>query len=139
VLVDHVWSRGVSRERARLTSGRASWPPATSCAGGLTNFPSGLRSFALGTGASSAITIERLRDPAKMGRLTIVYAARGQEHNNAAVLAELLGDGWCMAAVRAARIGGPMSFEEPYQAHAVTQCTPATPELWLRPVGGPLK
>lgn len=32
-----------------------------------------------------------------------------------------------------------MSFEESYQAHAITQCTPATPELWLRPVAGPLE
>ena len=57
VLVDHV-GRAASRASARgLTSGRASWPPATSCADGLTTFPSGLRSFALGTRASSAITM----------------------------------------------------------------------------------
>jgi Protein of unknown function, DUF488 len=37
--------------------------------------------------------IEKLRDRAKKGRVTIVYAARDQEHNNAAVLAELLRDG----------------------------------------------
>jgi uncharacterized protein YeaO (DUF488 family) len=36
--------------------------------------------------------IETPRDRANHGRLTIVYAARGREHNNAAVLAELLRD-----------------------------------------------
>jgi hypothetical protein len=43
-----------------------------------------------------------------------------------------------MAALPAARIGEPMSFEERYQVHAIKQCTPTTLELWLRPVGGRL-
>jgi uncharacterized protein YeaO (DUF488 family) len=37
--------------------------------------------------------IEELRARARQGPLTIVYAARDQQHNNAVVLAELLRDG----------------------------------------------
>ena len=37
--------------------------------------------------------LERLRGIARKGPLTIVYAARDREHNNAVVLAELLREG----------------------------------------------
>jgi uncharacterized protein YeaO (DUF488 family) len=53
VLIDHVWPRGVSRERARL---------------------------------------DELRRRAANGRVTVLYAARDREHNNAVLLAELLRD-----------------------------------------------
>jgi uncharacterized protein YeaO (DUF488 family) len=37
--------------------------------------------------------VERLRARARRGPVTIVYGARDERHNNAAVLAELLRDG----------------------------------------------
>ncbi|MGH2884672.1 MAG: DUF488 domain-containing protein, partial [Solirubrobacteraceae bacterium] len=43
--------------------------------------------------ASHPDVLEKLGEQTRQGRLTIVYAARDREHNNAAVLAELLRDG----------------------------------------------
>jgi uncharacterized protein YeaO (DUF488 family) len=37
--------------------------------------------------------LDDLRDRAREGRLTIVYAARDEKHNNAIVIAEVLRDG----------------------------------------------
>jgi uncharacterized protein YeaO (DUF488 family) len=37
--------------------------------------------------------LDELRAPARRGALTILYAARDREHNNAVVLAELLQEG----------------------------------------------
>ena len=53
--------------------------------------------------ADCAELIEELRARARQGPLTIVYAARDQQHNNAVVLAELLRDGQCIG--RALRRG----------------------------------
>jgi uncharacterized protein YeaO (DUF488 family) len=43
--------------------------------------------------ASHAQKLDELRERARQGRVTIVYAARDEEHNNAVVLVELLRDG----------------------------------------------
>jgi uncharacterized protein YeaO (DUF488 family) len=43
--------------------------------------------------AAHSDVLEKLRQQASDGTLTIVYAARDREHNNAVVLAELVRDG----------------------------------------------
>jgi uncharacterized protein YeaO (DUF488 family) len=63
VLIDHAWPRGVSHERARLDE----W-------------------------ARGLAPTNELRRRAANGRVTVLYAARDREHNNAVVLAELLRD-----------------------------------------------
>ena len=96
VLVDHVWSRGVSRERARLDEWARELAPSDELRRWFDHVPERFEEFRaryrreLGDHRE---LIEKLRDRAKKGRVTIVYAARDQEHNNAAVLADLLRDG----------------------------------------------
>ena len=96
VLIDHVWSRGVSRERARLDEWARELAPSDELRRWFDHVPERFEEFRaryrreLGDHCE---LIEKLGDPAKKGRVTIVYAARAQEHNNAAVLAELLRDG----------------------------------------------
>ena len=58
-------------------------------------FPSASREFRSryrGELAAHGERLEELRRRASRGRLTIVYAARDQEHNNAVVLAESVRD-----------------------------------------------
>jgi uncharacterized protein YeaO (DUF488 family) len=78
------------------TSGRASSHPATSYANGSTTSPSAFdefRSRYRDELAAQSERLEELRRAAASGPLTILYAARDREHNNAVVLSELLRDG----------------------------------------------
>ena len=63
VLIDHVWPRGIKREELSLDEWARELAPS-----------------------------DELRRRARDGAVTVVYAARDREHNNAAVLAELLRD-----------------------------------------------
>jgi uncharacterized protein YeaO (DUF488 family) len=96
VLVDHVWPRGVSRDRAQLDEWARELAPSDELRQWFDHVPERFDEFRARyrreLGEHDEL-IEKLRDRAKHGRLTIVYAARDREHNNAAVLAELLRDG----------------------------------------------
>lgn len=96
VLVDHVWPRGVSRERAQLDEWARELAPSDELRQWFDHVPVRFDEFRARyrreLGDHDEL-IEKLRDRAKNGRLTIVYAARDREHNNAAVLAELVRDG----------------------------------------------
>jgi uncharacterized protein YeaO (DUF488 family) len=93
VLIDRVWPRGVSRERARLDE----WARDLAPSDGLRKwfghdpdrFPEFRRRYREEL-RDSAGRIEALRDRAARGPVTVVYGARDEQHNNATVLAELL-------------------------------------------------
>ena len=97
VLIDHVWPRGISRERARLDDWARELAPSDELRKWFDHDPGPLRrvSRALPRRARRPIrTPRRAASPrARSGPLTIVYAARDREHNNAVVLTELLRDG----------------------------------------------
>jgi len=96
VLVDHVWPRGVSRERAHLDEWARELAPSDELRRWFSHAPErfeGFRARYRHELAAHEELLEELRQRATNGRLTIVYAARDREHNNAAVLAELLRDG----------------------------------------------
>lgn len=96
VLVDHVWPRGVSRERARLDEWARGLAPSDELRRWFDHVPGRFEEFRAryrAELAGHAEPLARLRERAAQGRLTIVYAARDREHSNAAVLAELLRDG----------------------------------------------
>jgi uncharacterized protein YeaO (DUF488 family) len=96
VLVDHVWPRGVSRERAALDEWARELAPSDELRTWFNHAPERFAAFRDRYRAELAQQAERLdelRDWARIGRLTILYAARDREHNQAVVLAEVLREG----------------------------------------------
>ena len=95
LLTDHVWPRGVSRERAKLDEWARELAPSDELRRWFNHVPdrfAEFRSRYRGELQSYAEKLDELRDRAGEGRVTIVYAARDEQHNNAVVLAELLRD-----------------------------------------------
>jgi uncharacterized protein YeaO (DUF488 family) len=93
VLIDHVWPRGVSRERAHLDEWARELAPSDELRKWFDHVPARFPEFRSRYRAELAAHRERvddLRRRASRGPLTIVYAARDTEHNNAVVLAELI-------------------------------------------------
>lgn len=96
VLIDHVWPRGVSRERARLDEWPRELAPSDELRKWFDHVPTRFAKFRARYRRELAAHTEalaELRRRAASQPLTILYAARDQEHNNAVVLAELLRDG----------------------------------------------
>jgi uncharacterized protein YeaO (DUF488 family) len=96
VLIDHVWPRGVSRARARLDDWVRELAPSDELRKWFDHDPARFDEFRTRYRAELVDRSERLdelRRRADSGPLTIVYAARDREHNNAVVLSELLRDG----------------------------------------------
>lgn len=96
MLIDHVWPRGVSRDRARLDQWARELAPSDELRKWFAHIPERFPEFRARYRdelSAQDDRLEKLREQARHGRLTIVYAARDREHNNAVVLAELLRDG----------------------------------------------
>lgn len=96
ILIDHVWPRGISRERARLDEWARELAPSDELRKWFDHEPVRFARFRMRYRhelAGQAARVDALRERAEHGPLTIVYAARDREHNNAVVLAELLRDG----------------------------------------------
>jgi uncharacterized protein YeaO (DUF488 family) len=93
VLIDHVWPRGVSRERADLDEWARELAPSDELRKWFDHRPERFdefRSRYRGELAAHGERIAELRRRARKERVTIVYAARDREHNNGVVLAEVL-------------------------------------------------
>jgi uncharacterized protein YeaO (DUF488 family) len=96
VLIDHVWPRGVSRERARLDEWARELAPSDELRKWFGHVPERFDEFRRRYRdelEDQRARIEDMRRRTRKGPVTIVYAARDREHNNAVVLAELLRDG----------------------------------------------
>jgi uncharacterized protein YeaO (DUF488 family) len=96
VLIDHVWPRGVSKERAALDEWAKELAPSDQLRTWFGHRPerfAEFRSRYRGELERHGDKLEELRRIARSRRLTILYAARDRDHNNAIVLAELLRDG----------------------------------------------
>lgn len=96
ILIDHVWPRGISRERARLDEWARELAPSDELRKWFDHEPVRFARFRRRYRhelAGQAERVDALRKRAEHGPVTIVYAARDREHNNAVVLAELLRDG----------------------------------------------
>jgi uncharacterized protein YeaO (DUF488 family) len=95
ILIDHVWPRGVSRERAHLDEWARELAPSDELRKWFDHEPARFARFRTRYReelAAQAERVDALRERAAHAPLTIVYAARDREHNNAVVLAELLRD-----------------------------------------------
>ena len=96
VLIDHVWPRGVSHEGAALDEWARELAPSDDLRKWFDHVPERFSEFRTRYRdelAGQSERLDTLRDRAARGRVTVVYAARDREHNNAVVLAELLADG----------------------------------------------
>ena len=93
VLVDRLWPRGVSKERARLDEWARELAPSTELRTWFGHDPERFAEFERRYRTELAAhsgKLDELRRRARHGTLTLVYAARDEEHNDAVVLAEVL-------------------------------------------------
>jgi uncharacterized protein YeaO (DUF488 family) len=93
VLIDRLWPRGVSRERARLDAWERDLAPSTDLRRWFGHDPERFDEFARRYREEleqHAQLLDALRRRAREGALTLVYAARDVEHNDAVVLGALL-------------------------------------------------
>ena len=95
VLIDHVWPRGISRERARLDAWARELAPSDALRNWFDHRPPRFAEFRARYRdelVAQSELLDALRRRAASGRVTVLYAARDREHNNAVVLVELLRD-----------------------------------------------
>jgi uncharacterized protein YeaO (DUF488 family) len=93
VLIDRIWPRGVSREEAQLDEWARELAPSGELRRWFSHDPDRFAEFRRRYRAELAAQEAKLRElrrRARQGTLTLVYAARDTEHNDAVVLAELL-------------------------------------------------
>jgi uncharacterized protein YeaO (DUF488 family) len=93
VLIDRLWPRGVSRDRAKLDEWDRDLPPSTELRRWFGHDPSRFEEFRrryLRELRHKRARLKELRRRAREGRLTLVYSARDRDHNDAVVLAEVL-------------------------------------------------
>jgi uncharacterized protein YeaO (DUF488 family) len=93
VLIDHIWPRGVSHERAHLDGWARELAPSDGLRRWFDHVPERFEEFRARYRdelRGQAELLEGLRERAGRERLTIVYAARDREHNNAVVVREAL-------------------------------------------------
>jgi uncharacterized protein YeaO (DUF488 family) len=93
VLIDRLWPRGVSRDRARLDGWEKELAPSTELRQWFGHEPSRFQEFRRRyieelREHRSQLTVLRRR--AREGTLTLVFSAHDTEHNDAVVLAEVL-------------------------------------------------
>lgn len=96
VLIDHVWPRGISKDRARLDEWARELAPSDDLRKWFDHVPERFAEFRRRYRdelTTHAERIEELRARAATAPVTITYAARDQEHNNAVVVSELVRGG----------------------------------------------
>ena len=93
VLIDRLWPRGISRERAQLDEWEKDLAPSTSLRNWFGHDPARYEEFRRRYTEElrpRRTQIAALRRRARAGTLTLVHSARDTEHNDAAVLAEIV-------------------------------------------------
>jgi uncharacterized protein YeaO (DUF488 family) len=93
VLIDGMWPRGVSRERAALDEWARELAPSEHLRQWYGHEPERFQEFSRRYRAELAAQREqlsRLRRRSRSGVVTLVFAARDAEHSNAAVLSDIL-------------------------------------------------
>lgn len=93
VLIDRLWPRGVSRERAALDAWEPNLAPSTELRTWFAHDPARFDAFRrryLRELADRRSLLTELRRRARTEPLTLVFGAKDTEHNDAVVLAEVL-------------------------------------------------
>jgi uncharacterized protein YeaO (DUF488 family) len=93
VLIDRLWPRGVTKDRAHLDEWARELAPSTELRRWFGHDPSRFEEFRRRYTkelAAHADKLSELRSRARRGTLTVVYSARDTQHNDAVVIAEIL-------------------------------------------------
>lgn len=93
ILVDRLWPRGVSKERASLDAWVKKIAPSTNLRKWFDHDPEKWEEFSrryIEEIQENEEAIDELRDLAKKTTLTLLYAAKDEEHNEALVLKHYL-------------------------------------------------
>ncbi len=93
VLVDRLWPRGISKEKARIDLWMKDVAPSDGLRKWFAHDPAKWEEFRKRYGKElegNADLVAELADRAKKGKLTLVYGAKDTEHNQAVVLKECL-------------------------------------------------
>jgi uncharacterized protein YeaO (DUF488 family) len=93
VLVDRLWPRGISKEQARLDGWEKDLSPSSELRQWFGHEPGRFPEFRrryIDELRARRGRLQELRRRARSGRLTLVYAARDEERNEAVVLAEVI-------------------------------------------------
>jgi uncharacterized protein YeaO (DUF488 family) len=93
ILIDRLWPRGISRERAALDEWDPELAPSTELRTWFGHDPSRFAEFRrryVDELRGQRPRLKQLRRQARDGTLTLVFSARDTEHNDAVVLAEVV-------------------------------------------------
>jgi len=93
ILIDRLWPRGISRERAALDEWDPELAPSTELRTWFGHDPSRFAEFRrryVDELRGQRPRLTQLRRQARDGTLTLVFSARDTEHNDAVVLAEVV-------------------------------------------------
>ena len=93
LLIDRLWPRGVSRERAKLDAWEKDLAPSTELRQWFGHNPSRFEEFRrryIEELGDQRVRLTALRRRAREGTLTLVFSAHDTEHNDAVVLADVL-------------------------------------------------
>jgi uncharacterized protein YeaO (DUF488 family) len=96
VLIDRLWPRGVKKEDARLDEWARELAPSTDLRRWFGHDPErfeGFRRRYRKELKSQEKELQALRERARKGTVTLLFAARDTEHNDAVVLADVLRSG----------------------------------------------
>lgn len=93
ILVDRLWPRGISKDKLQLTAWLKEVSPSNTLRQSFHHDVPNWDAFRAAYSAeldTNPAAIQTLIDYSNSGTLTLIYAARDTEHNNAAVLKEYL-------------------------------------------------
>lgn len=93
ILVDRVWPRGLSKEKAKIDEWDKEIAPSTELRKWFAHQPELFKEFSKKYKAelkSKTEDIDRIRSISKKKNLTILYSAKDTKHNQAVVLMEVL-------------------------------------------------
>lgn len=93
ILVDRLWPRGISKEKAAIDKWMKEIAPSDKLRKWFSHDPKKWKQFKeryLKELESKTDLIEELRHPSKKGTLTLLYSAKDELHNQALVLKEFL-------------------------------------------------
>ena len=95
ILIDRLWPRGLTKEKARIEIWLKDIAPSTELRTWFGHDPSKWDDFKKrykNELKNNSETVSKLIEQMAQGKVTLVYSAKDKEHNDAVVLAEYLGE-----------------------------------------------